>query len=154
TAQLGSLLRHIHDLTAGSAAPWRSDRQLLDDFAARRDETAFRALVARHRPMVLRVCRRMLNHEQDAEDAFPATFLVLARNSVSIRMRDTVASWLHGVAYRTAMKAKRSALRRRTHEAQLMDRNPHSPENRVSDALRPTWDDVQAVLDQEVEQLP
>jgi type I site-specific restriction endonuclease len=70
TAQLGSLLRHVHRLAAGRGSLQRTDRELLDDFSARRDEAAFAALVARHGPMVLRVCRRVLNHEQDAEDAF------------------------------------------------------------------------------------
>src|SRR6266851_1957771 len=119
TAQLETLLRHIRKLAAGRCSPQRTDRQLLDDFSARRDETAFAALVARHGPMVLRVCRRVLNHEQDAEDAFQATFLVLARHTGSIRKREALANWLHGVAYRTAMKAKRSAARRRNHEARL-----------------------------------
>src|SRR5262245_7894275 len=105
TAQLGTLLRHIHKLAAGPRSANESDRELLDDFTARRDESAFTALVARHGPMVLRVCRRVLSHEQDAEDAFQATFLVLARNTGSIRRREALAGWLHGVAYRTAMKA-------------------------------------------------
>lgn len=146
TAQLGTLLRHIHKL-AGGSDHW-TDRQLLDDFAARRDETAFATLVARHGPMVLRVCRRVLNHEQDAEDAFQATFLVLARSIGSIRKRETVANWLHGVAYRTAMKAKRSAARRRNHEARLQDRRTDLQ------SVPPTWDEVQAVLDEEIQRLP
>ena len=91
TAQLGTLLRHIHTLAAGPSVSLRTDRQLLDDFAARGDESAFTALVARHGPMVLRVCRRVLRHEQDAEDAFQATFLVLARNTASIRQREALA---------------------------------------------------------------
>src|SRR5271165_6162035 len=119
TAQLDTLMRHIKGLAAGLAGAHRTDRQLLDDFAARRDESAFAALVSRHGAMVLRVCHRVLHHEQDAEDAFQATFLVLARNTESIRKRDTVANWLYGVAYRTAMKAKRSAARRRNHEGGL-----------------------------------
>jgi RNA polymerase sigma factor (sigma-70 family) len=97
--------------------------------------------------MVLRVCRRVLRHEQDAEDAFQATFLVLARHTGSIRKRDAVASWLYGVAYRTAMKAKRSAARRRNRETRLRDRAP-------GPAPGPTWDEVQAVLDEEIERLP
>src|SRR5205823_10172329 len=101
TAQLGTLLRHVQNLASGGRARQWTDRQLLDDFAARRDEAAFTALVSRHGPMVLRVCRRVLNHEQDAEDAFQATFLVLARNTASIRQREALAGWLHGVAYRT-----------------------------------------------------
>src|SRR5437667_903765 len=117
--QLALVLRHIHKLAAGHSSPQRTDRQLLDDFSVRRDEAAFGALVARHGEMVLRVCRRVLHHEQDAEDAFQATFLVLAQNTGSIRKREALAEWLHGVAYRTAMKARRSAARRRNHETRL-----------------------------------
>src|SRR5437588_1125155 len=115
----GILLQHLRKLMAGRQATEQTDRQLLDDFAARRDEVAFAALVARHGTMVLRVCRRVLNHEQDAEDAFQAVFLVLAQKSASIRKQAALAEWLHGVAYRTAMQAKRSAARRRKHEDHL-----------------------------------
>jgi RNA polymerase sigma factor (sigma-70 family) len=97
--------------------------------------------------MVLRVCRRVLHHEQDAEDAFQATFLVLAQNTRSIRKRDALAEWLHGVAYRTSMKAKRSAARRRNHEGRLRTLTG-------TQATSPTWDDVQAVLDEEIQRLP
>src|SRR5216683_347819 len=142
SAQLATLLRHLHKLAAGRGPNLWTDRQLLDNFAVRRDESAFAALVARHGPMVLRVCRRVLNHEQDAEDAFQATFLVLARNTGSIRKREALAEWLHGVAYRTAMKAKRSAARRRNHEARLRVLP-------LKVVPSPTWDDVQAVLDDE-----
>jgi RNA polymerase sigma factor (sigma-70 family) len=140
-------MRHIKELAAGRALRHGSDRQLLDDFAACRDESAFTSLVERHGPMVLRVCQRVLRHEQDAEDAFQATFLVLARHPGSVRKREALASWLYGVAYRTAMKAKRGAARRRNHEAQLRDRTPPA-------APSPTWDDVQAVLDEEIQRLP
>jgi RNA polymerase sigma factor (sigma-70 family) len=146
TARSDTLLRHLRNLTAGRGADTWPDQQLLDDFAGRHDEAAFAALVSRHGPMVLRVCRRVLRHEQDAEDAFQATFLVLARNTGSIRKRDTVASWLHGVAYRTAMKAKRGSARRRNHEAKLLTVPPRP--------TSPTWDDVQAVLDEEIQRLP
>lgn len=146
TAPLGTVLRHIERLVAGRDVLEWTDRRLLDDFAARRDETAFAALVARHGPMVLRVCRRLLHHEQDAEDAFQATFLVLARNGASIRKREAVADWLHGVAYRTAMKAKRSAARRRNHEGRLKAAAPTAEEG-------PTWEDVQAILDEEIQRL-
>ena len=97
TAQPDSLMRYIKELAAGHAGH-RTDRQLLDDFAACGDEQAFAGLVDRYGPMVLRVCRRVLQHEQDAEDAFQATFLVLARHSGSIRRPEALASWLHGVA--------------------------------------------------------
>jgi RNA polymerase sigma factor (sigma-70 family) len=144
TAQLGTLLRQLH-LRAGSRALARSDRELLDDFAGRRDEAAFAALVSRHGPMVLRVCRRVLGHEQDAEDAFQATFLALAQHTASIRQREVLASWLHGVAYRTAMNAKRSAARRQNREAGRQEQAP---------SVSPSWDDVQAVLEEEIHRLP
>jgi RNA polymerase sigma factor (sigma-70 family) len=147
TAHLDTLMRHIKGLAAGRAGRHRTDRQLLDEFAARGDESAFAALLSRHGPTVLRVCRRVLRQEQDAEDAFQATFLVLARNTASIRKREALASWLYGVAYRTAMEAKRKAARRRSHEARLRERMPPPPAG-------PTWDDVQAVLDEEVQRLP
>jgi RNA polymerase sigma factor (sigma-70 family) len=144
TAQPGTLLRHIRKLAAG--AQQRTDRQLLDDFAARRCESAFAALVARHGPMVLRVCRRVLRHEQDAEDAFQA-ILVLAGKAGSIRNRDTVADWLYGVAYRTAMSTRRSTVRRQIREARAGAVAPRA-------TASPSWDDVQAVLDEEIQRLP
>jgi RNA polymerase sigma factor (sigma-70 family) len=147
TGQLGTLLRHIHKLAASGGGCPRTDSHLLDDFAARRDEAAFATLVARHGPMVLRVCRHVLGHEQDAEDAFQATFLVLARHPGSIRKREALASWLHGAAYRTAMRAKRNAARRCKHEARL-----RSAASRITNS--PTWDDVQTILDEEIQRLP
>ena len=110
--QFGELIRHIHTMAAGPSAREKTDCELLEEFSVRGNEAAFAALVARHGPMVLRVCRRVLNHEQDAEDAFQAVYLVLAQNARSIRKREALAEWLHGVAYRTAMKAKRTAARR------------------------------------------
>jgi RNA polymerase sigma factor (sigma-70 family) len=146
TAQVDTLLRHIEKLAGRGVGQW-SDRQLLDEFATRGDETAFAELVARHGPMVLRVCRRVLHHEQDVEDAFQAVFLVLARNVRSIHKREALAGWLHGVAHRTAMKARRSAARRQNHEAQLRLRT-----NLCTSS--PTWDEVQTVLNEEIGQLP
>src|SRR5689334_15885502 len=137
TAQLDTLMRHIKGLAAGRQ---RTDRQLLDDFASRGDERAFAGLVGRHGPMVLRVCRRVLRQEQDAEDAFQATFLVLARNGGSIRRREALAGWLYGVAYRIAMRAKRSAARRRDHEGRAGASAPRATAD-------PSWNDVQDALD-------
>jgi len=93
-----------------------SDGQLLDLFATRRDETAFTALVERHGPMVRRVCGEVLGNHHDAEDAFQATFLVLARQVGSIRRRDSVASWLYGVALRVSACARSASSRQRLHE--------------------------------------
>src|SRR5262245_35830744 len=147
TAQAGTLLRHLQQLTIGGRTPQWTDRQLLDHFVDGGSEAAFAVLLARHGPMVLRVCRRVLRHEQDAEDAFQATFLVLAGNLTSIRKREALADWLHGVAFRTAMKAKRSAARRRTREAKVQ---PAAPESSPG----PSWNEVQAALDEELRKLP
>jgi RNA polymerase sigma factor (sigma-70 family) len=124
-----------------------SDRQILDSFCEHRDEASFSTLVARHSAMVLRVCRRVLRHEQDAEDAFQAVFLVLASHGASIRKRDSLAAWLHGVSYRIALKAKRSAARRRKHECRL-------PAQSDVVSSGPSWQEVQSVLDEEIQRLP
>jgi RNA polymerase sigma factor (sigma-70 family) len=93
-----------------------TDAQLLDLFVARHDEVAFTALVERHGPMVQRVCHEVLRDYHEAQDAFQATFLVLARHARSIRRRASLASWLHGVALRVAASARSTSARRRTHE--------------------------------------
>ncbi len=96
-----------------------SDGQLVHRFMTARDgadQAAFTALVERHGPMVLGVCRQVLHDADDAQDAFQATFLVLARKAGSLRKADSVASWLHGVALRIAMRARVEAARRRVHE--------------------------------------
>jgi RNA polymerase sigma factor (sigma-70 family) len=101
-----------------------TDGQLLDRFASRRGEAAglaFAALVERHGGMVLRVCRRTLSDPDDAEDAFQTTFLVLAQKAGSIRNRDSIANWLHGVAHRVASGSRSAAARRRLHERRYAD---------------------------------
>src|SRR5207302_733443 len=82
-----------------------SDGQLLERCATEQDEAAFAELVGRHGPMVLAVCRRVLGHVQDTEDAFQATFLVLARKVEAVARMESVSGWLHGVAYRVAINA-------------------------------------------------
>jgi RNA polymerase sigma factor (sigma-70 family) len=122
--------------------------RLLERFLAGHDDAAFRALLQRHGPMVLGVCRRLLRHEQDAEDAFQATFLVLVRKATTIAKRHAVGSWLYGVAYRVALKARTWALRRRTHETQAVTRSmADSPDELL-------WRDLKPVLDDEVHRLP
>src|SRR5437763_14495882 len=82
-----------------------TDADLWQRYVRERDEAAFEALVRKHGPMVLGVCRRVLRHEQDAEDAFQATFVVLVRKAASLRSPGSLANWLHGVAHRTALEA-------------------------------------------------
>jgi RNA polymerase sigma factor (sigma-70 family) len=133
---------------AGPRAAELSDGQLLAAFSADNDHGAFTQIVRRHGPAVFGVCRRVLQHVQDAEDAFQATFLVLAGKPGSVRRGESLAGWLHGVAYRVAMRAKRDAARRRRHEQRVPPALP-APASRVMD-----WREVQAVLDEEVERLP
>ena len=102
----GSVVQQIGTLFEGGTVAGLTDRQLLERFNSRRDaagEAAFAALVSRHGPMVLGVCRQILNDGHLAEDAFQATFLILARKAHSIRNSDRLGNWLYGVAFRTAL---------------------------------------------------
>jgi RNA polymerase sigma factor (sigma-70 family) len=125
-----------------------TDGQLLACFIDRRDEAAFEALVRRHGPMVLGVCRRVLGTIHDAEDAFQATFLVLARKAASLRSRELVGNWLYGTAYRTALEARAVLARRRAREKQVGD----MPEPQAEP--EPAWRELVPLLDQELNRLP
>ena len=117
----GQLTPVLHFLRALAPAHGRDspDAELLDRFATRRDADAFAALLRRHGPMVLGVCRRVLRDAHDAEDAFQATFLVLVRRAYSLSTPELLGNWLYGVAYRIALKSKADAARRRTRERRL-----------------------------------
>src|SRR5262245_22321966 len=124
------------------------DEVLLARFTARRDEAAFAALVRRHGPLVFSVCRRVLHHEQDAEDAFQAVFCVLARKAGAIRQGTAVGAWLHAVACRVARKAKTVQVRRPVYERDL----PEVPA--PDDTPEWVWQELRPVLDEEVNRLP
>ena len=126
-------------------APASTDGELLGRFLSRQDEASFEALVRRHGPMVLAVCRRALGCSADAEDAFQATFLVLLRKASGLTSRPTLGDWLHGVARRIALKARATAARRRVRESAAA-RREGSPEVERNDWL--PW------LDGEVGRLP
>src|SRR5579885_485092 len=124
-----------------------TDGQLLARFVATRDEAAFAALVRRHGPMVLGVCRRVLHDFHHAEDAFQATFLVLARKAASVAVGHSLGGWLHGVAYHTALRAGEAIGRRRVRE-KPMDDVPHP---QVEPAEARDW---LPLLDRELSLLP
>ena len=144
------LTRLLQDIrrTALHDAVSLDDGQLLDHFIEQQDDVAFAALVQRHSAMVWGVCRRVLAHHHDAEDAFQATFLVLARKAASVRPRAMVANWLYGVAHRTALKAKAIAGKRRTREKQVI--TMPEPEGVQQDY----WHNLEALIDQELAALP
>jgi RNA polymerase sigma factor (sigma-70 family) len=146
--QLNPLLRHVRRLAGVAVGESQSDAQLLARFQTNSEESAFAALMRRHSRLVWSVCRRVLGHEQDAEDAFQATFLVLARKAGSIRNTEAVGSWLHGAAYRIAMRAKRDAAIRRKHESKVPGANASG-----SDASEISLREGLAILDEEVDQL-
>src|SRR5262245_3865328 len=146
---LGQVLGPWCRTPAPPAADGSSDGQLLERFRRDGDETAFALLVQRHGPMVLGVCQRVLKDSHDAEDAFQATFLVLVRKAASLRRPDSLAGWLHGVAYRTALKARAAAARRRAAERQTVLMPLTDPLD--DEASRR---EVRAALDEELDRLP
>src|SRR5262245_51362862 len=115
---LGAALRQIDRLFTDGAVTGLSDAQLLERFVGRGDVTAFEAIVARHGPMVLSVCRGILRDPNDAEDAFQAVFLVLIKKAGSIGGRAVLGGWLYRVAHRVAIEANLAAARRRARERQ------------------------------------
>lgn len=133
------------------------DESLLDQFLNRTEaeaQEAFQTLVQRHGPMVLGVCRHILSQVQDAEDAFQATFLVLARKADSIRDGRVLGRWLYEVAYRIAVRSKSVAARRRLLEsrgAEMFSLAPDGERDRTND---PAWNELRPVLHEEINRLP
>src|SRR5262249_9243792 len=145
---LDGVLQHIRKLAAVQTNRELGDGELLERFVQAKDETAFTALVERHGPMVLRVCRRALQNEHDAEDACQVAFLVLSRHAPSVRKGTSLSSWLHGVAARVAANLKRERLRRCRRERQGNIPVPADPPAEVS------WREVREALDEELQGLP
>src|SRR5437764_4066154 len=142
TAAIRNVFDRLRIADALPEALGQGDGQLLERYVAVRDEVAFEALVRRHGPMILGVCRRLLPNACDAEDAFQATFLVLVRKAPSVLPREKVAGWLYGVAYLAAQKARRTTVRRSFREKQV--RTLPEPAT-VADGL---WHDLAPLLDQ------
>src|SRR4051794_30287179 len=102
----GVIVRQLERLFTTGVVAGLTEGQLLDRFVASNDEAAFEALLSRHGPMVLGVCRRLLRDPNDVDDAFQATFLVLVRKAGTLRRRALLGNWLYGVAYRVAARSR------------------------------------------------
>jgi RNA polymerase sigma factor (sigma-70 family) len=135
-----SLLQHVRRLAATAS----SDEQLLAAFLSRRSDEAFSALIGRHGPMVLNVCRRILHDAHAAEDVFQATFLVLADRAGAIQRPTSLAGFLHGVAYRLAVRARRRSMQ--SLPAAVCDKAALPPEGLA-------WKEMLGILDHELGQL-
>jgi RNA polymerase sigma factor (sigma-70 family) len=143
---LNGVLRHLRRAALLCEGADLTDGELLECYLARRDEAAFESLLLRHGPMVLGVCRRVLRNEADAHDAFQATFLVFVRKAGSIVPRARVGNWLHGVAHKTALKARAMNRLRRAKERQAAV----PPDPPSAGALQ----EVLAMLDEALGRLP
>jgi RNA polymerase sigma factor (sigma-70 family) len=142
------LIRSLRDLAGTHGAGELPDRELVERFADRGDGEAFAALVRRHGAMVLGVCRRIVRHEQDAEDVFQAVFLVLSRKAGGLRQKEAVGPWLFGVAHRLALRARQRGRQRQEREARVPEVGPGDPLDEL------TLREVRAVLDEELAHLP
>jgi RNA polymerase sigma factor (sigma-70 family) len=146
--ELSRVLECLRQLPARQRIDSLADQQLLARFVTEREEDAFTVLLQRHGPMVVGVCRRLLRETHDVEDAFQATFLVLARKAASIRKGESVGSWLHGVALRVARKIRLEAARRSRRERA---RPAPAPADTGDDL---TWGELRSLLDEELGRLP
>jgi RNA polymerase sigma factor (sigma-70 family) len=149
TGLANSIAEYLHRVAMSRQGGGQSDAQLLECFIDRHDGAAFAALVARHGPMVLGVCRRIVGNPHDAEDAFQATFLVLAKKAADVSPRALVGNWLYGVAYRAAAKVRAANNRRQARERQVA-RMPDVAET-PPDGV---WRELRHLLDREMTRLP
>jgi RNA polymerase sigma factor (sigma-70 family) len=148
SARTKTLLHHLRRLAAVDGPSGPSDGELLHRFVTAADEGAFEVLLLRHGPMALRVCRRVLGNHHDAEEAFQATFLTLARKAAVVRRQESVGSFVYGVAYRQALNLRAARARRAAHESQAVPRAAASPLDEI------TLREAREALDAELSQLP
>jgi RNA polymerase sigma factor (sigma-70 family) len=146
------LVRYIRRLATRAESDQFTDSALLDRFITDKDETAFARLVDRHGPLVFHVCRRVLGDVHDAEDAFQAAFLVLARKANSVRPREALPAWLHGVAHRVALKARSARIRRLRLAEPLAV--PPATDPRADPLAELSARDLLSIVDEEVRRLP
>jgi RNA polymerase sigma factor (sigma-70 family) len=142
------LIRSVRGLAEAPAVGGLPDRTLVERFAEQGDGESFAELVRRHGAMILGVCRRVLGHEQDAEDVFQAVFLVLSRKAGALRRKEAVGPWLFGVARRLALRARVEGRERHEREARTVDVTPAGPLDEL------TVREARAVLDEELDRLP
>src|SRR5271156_6481836 len=147
-SHLTVLIDRLRNSVGAPQSAGLSDAALLDRYVRTDDQAAFEVLVWRHGPLVWKVCKRIVRHEQDAQDAFQATFLVLAQKAASIMRRPVLAGWLYRVAYRVALEAKQVAARRAAREKPKMDCEHIQPESNGENL------DLLHLLDEEVNRLP
>ncbi len=146
-APVGAIVQYLLKLTAHPGGD-ETDAGLVRRFVSAHDEAAFAAILQRHGPMVLGVCRRGLHDAHEAEDAFQATFLVFTRKAASLRRPERLANWLYGVARRVAAKARAGAVRRRAREESLSDAPATAP------AVSAEGRELRRVLDEAIDRLP
>lgn len=149
---LPSILKSVQQRLRPSLSAGVTDAQLLERFLQKRDEAAFELLMWRHGTMVFGVCQRILRHAQDAEDAFQATFLMLARKAASIGKRESVSGWLYMVAFRIALRAKSQGSRRGQREKPL-DNLP-ADDKCADPADLSAWRELRRLLDTELSRIP
>jgi RNA polymerase sigma factor (sigma-70 family) len=148
TPTLGTFLHRLKTAMATETLASRSDQELIEEFRAGRDEVIFRAIMERHGQMVFHVCRRVLASTTDVEDAFQSTFLTLIRRGHTVRRHASLASWLHGVAWRTALKLRTQSDRRRRREGKSAESKPTVVSDNTS------WGELRRILDEELTHLP
>src|SRR5262245_4541525 len=147
-ANLRKVVRYLHAVVGPDSSVGPTDGQLLERFVSQRDEAAFELLLWRHGTMVLNVCRRVLDNQHDAEDAFQATFLAFVRKARSIVRREAVAGWLYRVAYRVALEARNKAHQIPVREL-VRSQEPAPEPSQAAD-----WQELRPLLDEELNRLP